>query len=138
MFQQFLSAFLIVAVSADTLLQGQISPILRQSQDITPEGSYQYFFETANGISAQESGYGGKAIQGSSQYVAPNGQPIQLSYTADEFGYQPKGDHLPISPPIPESILRSLEYIRTHPSKESQPELELASRQTIFKAPFAG
>lgn len=29
------------------------------------------------------------AIQGAYQYTAPDGQPIQLAYEADELGYRP-------------------------------------------------
>lgn len=31
-----------------------------------------------------------QAIQGSYQYVSPDGTPVQFSYVADENGYQPK------------------------------------------------
>lgn len=29
-----------------------------------------------------------------------------------------QGDHLPVAPPIPEAILRALEYIKAHPQAE--------------------
>ncbi|XP_067648306.1 pupal cuticle protein Edg-78E-like [Eurosta solidaginis] len=89
------------------------------TNDLKEDGSYNYQFETSNGISAQESGVGGHYATGSSQYYSPDGQLIQLTYTADENGFQPQGAHLPTPPPIPEAILKALEYIRTHPP---QPE----------------
>ncbi|KAJ8721937.1 hypothetical protein PYW08_004339 [Mythimna loreyi] len=101
--------------------------ILKQDADVLPD-QYQYSYETSNGIAAQESGAlkagpDGEAIavQGSNSYTAPGGEVIQTSYIADENGYQPQGAHLPTPPApqeIPEYILRSLEYIRTHPPKE--------------------
>ena len=82
------------------------------------DGTYQYRFEASNGIAAQEAGIGGQAVSGAAQWYAPDGTPIQLTYTADENGFQPQGAHLPTPPPIPSEILRALEYIRTHPPKE--------------------
>ncbi|CAG9786597.1 unnamed protein product [Diatraea saccharalis] len=106
----------------------QDAQILKQEADVFPD-QYQYAYETSNGIAAQESGQLKNAgredeaisVQGSNQYTAPDGTPIQISYVADENGYQPQGAHLPTPPapePIPDYILRSLEYIRTHPPKE--------------------
>jgi hypothetical protein len=92
--------------------------ILSQASDNNPDGSYSYSYQTSNGISGSESGIGGQYAQGANSYYSPEGVPIQLTYTADENGYQPKGDHLPTPPPIPDAILRSLEWIRTHPAPE--------------------
>lgn len=50
-----------------------------------------------------------QSASGSFSYTAPDGQQIQLTYTADENGFVPQGAHLPTPPPIPEEILRSLE-----------------------------
>lgn len=73
--------------------------------------TYTYSFETSNGITADESGIAtnGVRAQGGYAYTADDGQVYRITYTADENGYQPQGDHLPTSPPIPEEILRSLE-----------------------------
>lgn len=54
-------------------------------------------------------------VQGSFQYVAPDGTPISLTYVANEGGFQPQGDHLPTPPPIPDAIRRALEYIASQP-----------------------
>lgn len=60
---KFLAVFLFVAaVSADVshILKGGNSdahaPILKQSLDIGTDGSYQWNYETGNGIAAQEQG----------------------------------------------------------------------------------
>ncbi|XP_053953299.1 pupal cuticle protein Edg-78E-like [Anastrepha ludens] len=90
------------------------------TNDLKEDGSYNYQFETSNGIAQQESGVGGYYATGSSQYYSPEGQLIQLTYTADENGFQPQGDHLPTPPPVPEAILKALEYIRTHPQQDEQ------------------
>ncbi|KAI8041158.1 pupal cuticle protein Edg-78E [Drosophila gunungcola] len=86
------------------------------------DGSYNYQFETSNGIAQQEQGVGGYYASGSSQYYTPEGQLIQLTYTADENGFQPQGEHLPTPPPIPEAILKSLEWNRNHPEETGEYE----------------
>ncbi|KAH8371113.1 hypothetical protein KR093_006278, partial [Drosophila rubida] len=87
------------------------------------DNSYKYQFETSNGIAQQEQGVGGYYASGSSQYYAPEGQLIQLTYTADENGFQPQGEHLPTPHPIPEAILKSLEWNRNHPEEEQEEAL---------------
>ncbi|XP_034830272.1 pupal cuticle protein 20-like isoform X2 [Maniola hyperantus] len=90
------------------------------------DGSYRFSYDTPTGISAHESGAPraagpeGLAVtaEGGFSYRAPDGQQISLTYTADENGFHPQGSHIPTSPPIPEAILRSLEYNRQHPSNE--------------------
>lgn len=82
------------------------------------DGSYQYQYDTTNGIAAQEIGVGGHYASGSAAYYAPDGQLISLTYVADENGFHATGDHLPTPPPIPSGILKGLEYIRNHPPKE--------------------
>ncbi|CAG9795952.1 unnamed protein product [Diatraea saccharalis] len=73
--------------------------------------AYRYSFETDNGISASENGVAtnGVQAQGGYSYTGDDGQVYSVTYTADEGGYQPKGDHLPTPPPIPVEILKSLE-----------------------------
>jgi len=78
------------------------------------EGQYQYAYETSNGIQFQEAG-SQAGVRGALNYVSPEGERIALSYTADEEGYHPVGDHLPTPPPIPAYVLRAIEYIRAHP-----------------------
>ncbi|XP_055845753.1 pupal cuticle protein Edg-78E-like [Episyrphus balteatus] len=81
------------------------------------EGNFNYGFETSNGISVQEKG-NAAGVSGAAQWISEEGVPIQLEYTADEDGFHPSGAHLPTPPPVPEAIVRAIEYIRTHPSKE--------------------
>lgn len=82
-----------------------------------PDGSYSYSFETSNGIRSQEAG-NANGVSGAFSFSSPDGTPIALTYTADENGFHPQGAHLPILPPIPEAILRSLEYIAAHPPQK--------------------
>ncbi|XP_049865983.1 larval cuticle protein LCP-22-like [Pectinophora gossypiella] len=95
--------------------------IVRYDSDISPDGAYSWAFETDNGIAAQEQGtprnFGGNppvvpvVAQGSFAYTSPEGQPISVSYVADENGFQPQGDSLPTPPPVPAQIARALEWL---------------------------
>lgn len=85
-----------------------------------------YSYETENGIGAQQTGSLKQVdkdvavvVQGSYQYQSPEG-PVQISYVADENGYQPSGNVLPTPPPTPEAILRSIQFNEAH-ARDVQP-----------------
>ncbi|EFX77518.1 hypothetical protein DAPPUDRAFT_321424 [Daphnia pulex] len=40
----------------------------------------------------------GNTNKGSSYWISPEGQKFTLTWAADEAGFQPKGDHLPVAP----------------------------------------
>ncbi|ERL96243.1 hypothetical protein D910_01540 [Dendroctonus ponderosae] len=88
-------------------------PILRLDNQNEGDGNYQYAFETGNGIQAQQQGSAqegtGTQTQGSYSYTSPEGEQIQISYQADENGYQPQGSHIPTAPPIPAEIQKAIE-----------------------------
>ncbi|KAK3915412.1 Endocuticle structural glycoprotein SgAbd-2 [Frankliniella fusca] len=120
-----LVATMLVAAAYAQLPQQPI-PILRLESQIQPDGKFQYLYETGNGIQAQAvgdqkpAGRDGpiQSVQGQYAFTADDGTPVQISYIADENGYQPQGAILPTPPPIPEAILRSLEFIaRNAPQK---------------------
>ncbi|KAJ3654487.1 hypothetical protein Zmor_013674 [Zophobas morio] len=111
--------------------------IVNQAEVIGPDGSFNYSYDTSNGIHVEQGGYvkqgaqpksvdpnnpdaGGdvQVIQGAFSYTAPDGQEISLKYVADDNGFQPQGDHLPTAPPVPEGIARSLEQ---QPQQPGQP-----------------
>ncbi|KAJ8732070.1 hypothetical protein PYW08_014800 [Mythimna loreyi] len=123
-----------------------VIPIIKQQQEVNFDGSYQYSYETGNGIAAQEQGYlknaGQKDLeaqvaQGSFTYTSPEGIPISLTYVADENGFQPQGAHLPTPPPIPEAILRALQYIESQP-KQPQPQQQVFQQQGFQQQGFRG
>jgi hypothetical protein len=90
--------------------------------------SYVFSYETENGIVAQEQGSiknlgqqdEAAVVQGAFSYTSPEGYPIKLNYIADENGFRAEGAHLPTPPPIPDAILRSLEYNRAHPEENDE------------------
>lgn len=75
-------------------------------------GSFDFNFDTSNGINTQAHGKlkeiskNESAIvsEGGYAYKSANGEDISLTYTADEFGYHPQGAAIPTSPPIPAAI----------------------------------
>ncbi|KAB0798156.1 hypothetical protein PPYR_09149, partial [Photinus pyralis] len=107
---------------------GKVISILKQLYDLNPDGSYQWSFETENGIQSQQQGVlkqvGNEVVPvvtGSYAYPSPNGEPVVIQFIADENGFQPQGSVLPTPPPIPEAILRSLAYNAAHP-EENDPK----------------
>ncbi|EAT45458.1 AAEL003256-PA [Aedes aegypti] len=97
------------------------SQILSQNSDIQPDGSFNYAFETDNGIKIEDQGtirrvkvpktdQTGRTVgeeeipvsvqTGSFQYTAPDGQVYTVKYIADENGFQPQGAHLPVAPTV--------------------------------------
>ena len=47
------------------------------------------------------------------RFTFPNGEEFSLKFVADENGYQPESDHLPVAPefphPIPQFVLDQIE-----------------------------
>ncbi|CAH2107380.1 unnamed protein product [Euphydryas editha] len=98
-------------------------PILHFDKVQDSDGSYRTSYETGNNIQAQEQGYlknvansdneniAALVQQGSYSYTAPDGQIINVEYTADEFGFRVKGDHIPTPPPVSPEIQKGLDLI---------------------------
>ncbi|CAK1556419.1 unnamed protein product [Leptosia nina] len=95
-------------------------PIVRSSFESSPDNSgFQYSFETGNGIVSQADGIvknpntdnAALEVKGTVRYTAPDGTPVELTYVANEAGYQPAGSHVPKAP---EAILRAQQYIANH------------------------
>ncbi|KAJ8932921.1 hypothetical protein NQ314_014346 [Rhamnusium bicolor] len=124
-------------------------PILRLDNNPNAgDGSYNYAYETADGIAAQEEGSlrnDAQLAQGSFTYTSPEGEQISVQYTADENGFQPQGAHLPTPPPIPEAILKSIELNRAALARgdyqegqyNEQPQQSYGAPQQQYGAPAA-
>ncbi|XP_042891004.1 cuticle protein AMP4-like [Penaeus japonicus] len=76
------------------------------------DGNFQYTFETSNGISSSNQGTPGSEgqsnMQGSFSFPLADGTIAQVSFIADENGYQPSSDLLPVAPPLPEHVYELL------------------------------
>lgn len=88
-------------------------PIISSSQTLDGKGNFQYAFETGDGIKEEATGSlktlkvpiidpatgqttgdqegTGIVQQGKYSYTAPDGQLIEVTYIADENGFQPTG-----------------------------------------------
>ncbi|XP_075162232.1 larval cuticle protein 65Ag1-like [Haematobia irritans] len=79
--------------------------ILKNESQVGPE-SFQYAYETSDGAKAEAQGQvrsigsdqEALTVQGSFSYIADDGQVYKVQYTADENGFHPLGDHLPVAP----------------------------------------
>ncbi|XP_063587464.1 cuticle protein AMP1A-like [Penaeus indicus] len=94
------------------------APILRDERIQEDDGRYNFDVETGNGITLSQSGSpvaeGAIASAGQFSYTAPDGTPVSLKFVADENGFQPQSDLLPVAPefphPIPDFVLRQIEF----------------------------
>ncbi|XP_037780129.1 cuticle protein CP14.6-like [Penaeus monodon] len=89
-------------------------PILKDDRVHEEDGTYSFDFETGNGISFSQAGSpdgdeDAVIKAGEYSYTAPDGTEIHLRFVADDNGFQPEGDHLPVAPefphPIPQFVL---------------------------------
>ncbi|XP_047469309.1 cuticle protein AMP1A-like isoform X2 [Penaeus chinensis] len=137
---KFVVLSLLVAVAcADRLYEAPAAraasdeiAILRDDRVIEDDGRYNFDMETANGIVMSESGSpvgdeGAINSAGSFSYTAPDGTDIHLQYVADENGFQPQGDHLPVAPefphPIPDFVLRQIEFAKEEDARNARGEI---------------
>ncbi|CAH0558121.1 unnamed protein product [Brassicogethes aeneus] len=137
----FFAAFVALSYARPQTQTSEPIPIVKyENEGVNADGSYQWSYETGNGIKADEQGQLKNAgaeneaqeAQGSFSYTADDGTVISLQYIANEEGFQPVGDHLPTPPPIPPAIQKALEWLAAHPEPE---EKGAASNvQPVYKA----
>ncbi|XP_037780194.1 endocuticle structural glycoprotein ABD-4-like [Penaeus monodon] len=94
--------------------EAEFVPILKDDRVQEDDGTYSFDFETGNGISFSQAGSpdgdeDAVIKAGEYSYTAPDGTEIHLRFVADDNGFQPEGDHLPVAPefphPIPQFVL---------------------------------
>ncbi|CAH0558116.1 unnamed protein product [Brassicogethes aeneus] len=102
-------------------------PIVSVENVVEPDGAFHFNYESADGTKVHEEGTikaGSKpeevveSVQGGYEFMSPEGKKILVQYIADENGFQPQSDILPVAPPIPEAIARSIKYNMEHPQKD--------------------
>ncbi|CAH0558129.1 unnamed protein product [Brassicogethes aeneus] len=82
--------------------QDKDATIVKSEMENIGIDGFNWAYETSNGISAQETGELKNAgtenesisVKGSYKYVGPDGQTYEVTYIADENGFQPQGAHL--------------------------------------------
>ncbi|XP_063587535.1 cuticle protein AMP1A-like [Penaeus indicus] len=89
-------------------------PILKDDRVQEDDGTFNFDFEAANGIRVSQAGSpdgdeDAVIKAGEYSYTAPDGTPVVVKYVADENGFQPQSDLLPVAPefphPIPQFVL---------------------------------
>lgn len=84
--------------SAESKSTDAAAQILRSENVLNLDGSYQYLYETDNGLNVKEEGQPKEIagsnelamqVQGGYEYTAPDGSVISMSYIANENGFQP-------------------------------------------------
>ena len=130
--QIFLFATLLAAAAAlPAKLDSDSVEVLSQRSEANPDdGSFDFGFELDNGVSVSADGDrddSGEAVdhQGGFRFISPEGDSYELTYVANEGGFQAAGDHLPVAPafphPIPEFVL---EQIRKAAEEDAQSDEE--------------
>ncbi|XP_055837481.1 larval cuticle protein LCP-22 [Episyrphus balteatus] len=98
--------------------EGLAKTVVEQN-DIRPDGSYEYVYETENGIRGEErnipkslkSGETSSNTEGSYGYTSPEGLRVLVNYVADEEGFRPvlsysgNGAEQFINSPEPSSVI---------------------------------
>ncbi|CAH0558131.1 unnamed protein product [Brassicogethes aeneus] len=99
-----LFALVAVILAAPQGLEKDATVLRNDLENIGTDG-FNYAYETSNGISAQEQGQLNNAgteneslsVRGSYRYIGIDGQTYEVTYIADENGFQPQGAHLPVA-----------------------------------------
>ncbi|MCL4156164.1 UNVERIFIED_CONTAM: hypothetical protein GTU68_017658, partial [Idotea baltica] len=105
--------------------------ILRDDRVNPSAGSYSFDVETADGLVRSESGSpldiegNPTGQQGSISFKFPTGESYELTFVADDNGFQPQSDWIPVAPefphPIPQFVLDQIAFAATQRSSaESQ------------------
>ncbi|XP_071516025.1 endocuticle structural glycoprotein SgAbd-8-like isoform X1 [Panulirus ornatus] len=122
------------ASSNDHLVE--VVPILKDEREQEDDGRYSVDVETGNGIILSESGSpvsstGTVVKAGSYSYTAPDGSLIELKFVADENGYQPQSDYLPVAPafphPIPQFVLDQIAFAAEEDAARARNEASAAA-----------
>ncbi|KAF7276834.1 hypothetical protein GWI33_009737 [Rhynchophorus ferrugineus] len=116
------SGLLAVVLSAAVPAQDPV-PVVSQTSDIQPDGSFQWSYESGDGSKQEQSAVirqvgevSVPVLQGSVSWTDAEGVAHEVRYVADENGYQPQSADLPVAPEVPAAITRALQWIAAHPA----------------------
>ncbi|XP_066983739.1 cuticle protein AMP4-like [Macrobrachium rosenbergii] len=124
--------FAALALADERPLTSPVVVAILKNEQHTPDefGNHNSDFEAANGIEVHISGSqgenGGANVIGSWSYPQEDGSIASLKFVADENGYQPESDLLPVAPhfphPIPQFVLDQIEFARLEDEREARGE----------------
>ncbi|MPC23819.1 cuticle protein AM1199-like [Portunus trituberculatus] len=99
-------------------------------------GNYVFDVETEDGIVRHESGSEGGSQQGFVSYTAPDGTPVHIKFVADEKGYQPDSDLLPVAPAFPHPIPQYvLDQIAKAAAEDAAQSIEVREPTATYSQP---
>ncbi|XP_050720541.1 cuticle protein AM1199-like isoform X1 [Eriocheir sinensis] len=88
--------------------------ILRDEREDYGDGNFRYEFETENGILVNAVGAPGSKgqsnIQGFYRFPLDDGTIAEVSYIADELGYQPQSPLIPTPHPLPAHAIEQIRF----------------------------
>ncbi|KAK3885859.1 hypothetical protein Pcinc_009958 [Petrolisthes cinctipes] len=88
--------------------------IIKDERVAPAGGTYVTDFETEDGVAHVESGQAGSAgqsnVQGSYSYISPEGEVVQVTYVADEFGFRAESPFVPTAHPLPAHALLQIAF----------------------------
>ncbi|XP_042218181.1 larval cuticle protein LCP-17-like [Homarus americanus] len=129
------------AVSIDSV---EVIPILRDDRVHEEDGRYSVDLETGNGIVMSQSGSpdgpeGAVVKAGQYSYTAPDGTLVEVKYVADENGFQPQSDVLPVAPafphPIPQFVLDQIAFAAEEDAARARAEVAEVRASASAPAP---
>uniref|UniRef100_A0A1I8PPQ2 Uncharacterized protein n=1 Tax=Stomoxys calcitrans TaxID=35570 RepID=A0A1I8PPQ2_STOCA len=111
--------FIVLACVLAVVAANEDAEVLRSESQVNVE-DFKYALELGNSVKTQQEGsLNGEnwVVKGSYEFTSPEGEQVSVQYTADENGYHVDSAQplLPTPPPIPEHILKAIEYINAHP-----------------------
>merc|ERR1711970_867245 len=109
----------------------EVIPILRDDRVQEEDGTYTVDIETGNGIVLSQARDSSGEQQGVISFTHPDGTPFHMTYIADENGFQPQSDALPVAPafphPIPDFVLEQIEFARLNPQSSEEQSVRVPS-----------
>nr|XP_027208987.1 endocuticle structural glycoprotein ABD-4-like [Penaeus vannamei] len=114
------------APRADSSEEVEFVPILKDDRVHEEDGTFNFDFEAANGIRFSQAGSpdgDDDAVikAGEYSYTAPDGTEVHVKYVADENGFQPQSDLLPVAPEFPHRSLSSSSTRSPSPPRRTPP-----------------
>ncbi|XP_066943610.1 cuticle protein AMP1A-like [Macrobrachium rosenbergii] len=122
---------------------GERVAILKDERVMEEDGRFNVEFEAENGIHFAKAGSPeaetGAVIQaGQYSYTAPDGTEVLVKFVANENGYQPQSDLLPVAPefphPIPQFVLDQIAFAASEDARRARDDSREAPA-TSYGAP---
>nr|XP_027239239.1 cuticle protein AM1239-like [Penaeus vannamei] len=135
------------APRADSSEEVEFVPILKDDRVHEEDGTFNFDFEAANGIRFSQAGSpdgDDDAVikAGEYSYTAPDGTVVHVKYVADENGFQPQSDLLPVAPefphPIPQFVLDQIAFAAEEDAARARAGYdsdEVAAPSTLYGRP---